>query len=110
MTIIINQITTANIHLIYINRFKQNYNSITIYSGGEIMDINYIKKYKLLGLNIAYYRKLNGYTQLEFAEILNIDRSHLSGMEIGKNAPSIDLIFKICDELNITEKELFDFR
>lgn len=101
---------TVNSHLYYINRFIHNYNSIKIYYGGEIMDINYIKKYRLLGLNIAYYRKLNGYTQLEFAEILNIDRSHLSGMEIGKNAPSIDLIFKICDELNITEKELFDFR
>lgn len=75
-----------------------------------IMDINFTNKYKNLGLNIAYYRKRNGYTQLEFAEILDIDRSHISAMEIGKNAPSLDLIFKICEELNITEKELFDFR
>lgn len=74
------------------------------------MDKNYDVKYKKLGLNIAYYRKLNGYTQIEFAEIINVDRSHLSGMEIGKNAPSLDLIFKICEELNISEKELFDFR
>lgn len=74
------------------------------------MDRKYSDKYKKLGLNIAYYRKLNGYTQIEFAEIINVDRSHLSGMEIGKNSPSLDLIFKICEVLNISEKELFDFR
>lgn len=74
------------------------------------MNKDFCDKYKKLGLNIAYYRKLNGYTQIEFAEIINVDRSHLSGMEIGKNSPSLDLIFKICEVLNITEKELFDFR
>ena len=74
------------------------------------MKSDFSNEYRLLGLNIAYYRKLHGYTQLEFAELLDIDRSHLSGMEIGKNAPSLDLVFKICKILNITEKELFDFR
>lgn len=74
------------------------------------MDRKYSDKYKKLGLNIAYYRKFNGYTQIEFAEMINVDRSHLSGMEIGKNSPSLDLVFKICEVLNITEKELFDFR
>lgn len=74
------------------------------------MNTAYNDKYKSLGLNIAYFRKRKGYTQLEFAEILDIDRSHMSAMEIGKNAPSLDLIFKICKELDISEKELFDFR
>lgn len=74
------------------------------------MDKFYFEKYKRLGLNIAYFRKLRGYTQIEFAEMIEVDRSHLSGMEIGKNAPSLDLIFRICKELNISEKELFDFR
>lgn len=74
------------------------------------MDSKYQQKYKELGLNIAYYRKRKGYTQLEFVEMLDIDRSHLSALELEKNAPSLDLIFKICEELDITEKELFDFR
>lgn len=74
------------------------------------MDSKYQQKYKELGLNIAYYRKRRGHTQLEFVEILDIDRSHLSALELGKNAPSLDLIFKICEKLDITEKELFDFR
>ena len=74
------------------------------------MNSNFQTKYRKLGLNIAYYRKLNGYTQLQFSELLDIDRSHLSGIELGNNAPSLDLIYKICEKLNITEKELFDFR
>ena len=78
--------------------------------GGDEMNSNYYEKYRKLGLNIAYYRKLNNYTQLQFSEILDIDRSHLSGIELGNNAPSLDLIFKICEKLNITESDLFTFR
>lgn len=36
------------------------------------MGSKYQQKYKELGLNIAYYRKRRGYTQLEFVEILDI--------------------------------------
>ena len=74
------------------------------------MDFNYSDKYRKLGQNIAYYRKDRSFTQMELAELLEIDRSHMSGLEIGANGVSMDLIFKICDKLNITEKELFDFR
>lgn len=74
------------------------------------MDFNYSDKYRKLGQNIAYYRKDRGFTQIQFAEALDIDRSHMSAIEIAMNAPSLDLIFKICDKLQITEKELFDFR
>lgn len=74
------------------------------------MNFEYSDKYRKLGQNIAYYRKDRGFTQMEFAEVLNIDRSHMSGIEIGANGVSMDLVFKICDKLEITEKELFDFR
>ena len=47
---------------------------------------------------------------MELAEVLSIDRSHMSGIEIGANGVSMDLVFKICEKLEITEKELFDFR
>lgn len=74
------------------------------------MNIDYAKEYRLLGLNISFYRKLRGYTQIKLAEKLEIERSHLSGIELGNHAASLDLIFKICRELEITEKELFDFK
>ncbi|SHM11009.1 helix-turn-helix domain-containing protein [Ruminococcus flavefaciens] len=37
-------------------------------------------KYIQLGLNIAYYRKLQGLTQEELAEISGISRSHISAI------------------------------
>ena len=36
------------------------------------------EKYKYLGLNIAYYRKERGLSQLQLAEMVNISRTHMS--------------------------------
>ena len=74
------------------------------------MDKTYSENYRKLGQNIAYYRKDRGYTQMQLAELLDIDRSHMSAIEIANLGVSLDLIFKICDILNLSEKELFDFR
>ena len=74
------------------------------------MDRTYSENYRKLGQNIAYYRKDRGYTQMQLAELLDIDRSHMSAIEIANLGVSLDLIFKICDILNLSEKELFDFR
>ncbi|MBQ7637686.1 MAG: helix-turn-helix transcriptional regulator [Clostridia bacterium] len=74
------------------------------------MDFNYSDKYRKLGQNIAYYRKDRCYTQLELAELLDIDRSHMSAIELATRGASLDLIFRICDKLGVSEKELFDFR
>lgn len=74
------------------------------------MNKNFSKKYLNLGLNIAFYRKLRGYTQMQLAELVDIDRSHMSAIELANVGVSLDVVFKICEVLNITEKELFDFR
>ncbi|NBH62701.1 XRE family transcriptional regulator [Anaerotruncus sp. 80] len=74
------------------------------------MNKTYIKSYKNLGLNIAFYRKKQGLTQLQLAELLDIDRSHMSAIELATVGVSLDVIFKLCEVLEITPKELFDFR
>lgn len=68
------------------------------------------KQYRNLGLNIAFFRKLKGYTQMELSELIDIDRSHMSAIELANVGASLDVIFKICNVLEITPKELFDFR
>lgn len=68
------------------------------------------KKYKLLGLNIAYYRKLNNYTQERFAEKLGIDRTTVSKIELATCGVSLDLLFDIADSLNISVEKLFSFK
>ena len=74
------------------------------------MDKQYSTQYKNLGLNISFYRKSRGYTQMELSELLNIDRSHMSAIELATAGVSLDVIFRLCEILEITPKELFDFR
>ena len=69
---------------------------------------NYIK----LGLNIAYYRKLKGFTQLQLAELINISRTHMSNIE-APNVPtsvSLETLFYIADALDIPVHYLLTFK
>lgn len=74
------------------------------------MDKTYQESYRKLGLNIAYYRKDRGFTQMQLAELLDIDRSHMSAIELATVGVSLDVIFKLCNILNLSPKDLFDFR
>lgn len=70
----------------------------------------YKSLYEKFGLNVVYYRKRKRLTQLQLAELVDIDRSHISAIELGNVGVSLDVIFKMCEVLEITPKELFDFR
>lgn len=67
-------------------------------------------KYKCLGLNVAYYRKQRGMSQMQLAELVNISRTHISRIETADCAVSLDVIFDICDALGVRPSSLFDFR
>ena len=70
----------------------------------------HIQSYKYLGLNIAYYRKERGLSQMQLAELINVSRTHMSRIETADCAVSLDVIFDICDILNVKPERLFDFR
>ena len=74
------------------------------------MDQTYQSSYKNLGLNIAFYRHKKNLTQMQLSELVDIDRSHMSAIELGKIGVSLDVIFRLCESLELTPKELFDFR
>ena len=74
------------------------------------MKQEYKAMYEKFGLNVVYYRKRERLTQLQLAELVNIDRSHISAIELGNVGVSMDVIFKLCEVLKITPKELFDFK
>ena len=67
-------------------------------------------KYKQLGLNIAFYRKQRNLSQIQLAELINISRTHMSRIETADCAVSLDVVFDICDVLQISPTKLFDFR
>ena len=68
------------------------------------------EKYRQLGLNIAYYRKQRGLSQIQLAEMVDISRTHMSRIETADCAVSLDVVFEICDTLNVSPSKLFDFR
>ena len=74
------------------------------------MKTEYKKQYEAFGLNVVYYRKKKKMTQLQLAEMVNVDRSHISAIELGNVGVSMDVIFRLCDIFEIKPSQLFDFR
>lgn len=75
------------------------------------MKEKYASQYKEIGLKIAYYRKLKGYSQMALAEMIDVSRTHLSNIE-APNVPtsiSLDLLFRISEVLEIDIRKFFDF-
>lgn len=67
------------------------------------MKADYIDKYRQIGLKIAYYRKLRGYTQEELAEKVNRTSAfigHVEAPNISK-AVSLDTLFEISEILDV---------
>lgn len=76
------------------------------------MDYKRMNEFRLLGLTIAYYRKLRGLTHAELAEATNLSRTHISNIEApnGKTSISLNKLFDIAEVLEVPVKDLFDFR
>lgn len=73
------------------------------------MDNKHAEKYIRIGLNISLQRKLKKMTQIELAEKIGISRTHMSNIEAPNMVTpvSLEVIFDICDVLNISPEILF---
>lgn len=67
------------------------------------------KTQEKLGNKIQKLRKEVGLTQEEFAEKLNISRTHIGHIEQGRKSPSIKLMEKIAKSLGVKVKDIFPF-
>ena len=70
------------------------------------------QEYRMIGLNIAYYRKLKGLTQLQLAELAGISRTHMSNIE-APNMPtsiSLDTLMDLAYVLEIPVCTLLTFK
>lgn len=64
--------------------------------------------YEAFGQNVALYRRRKRLTQVMLAQLVDVARSHISAVEQGKVGVSLDMIFKLCDALDISPQQLFD--
>jgi len=67
--------------------------------------------FKKLGLKIAYYRKVQGYTQETFAEIMGVSTSYIGAIEAPNMNKTISLttLFKIAIILETPAWKFLDF-
>ncbi|MBE6536588.1 MAG: helix-turn-helix transcriptional regulator [Ruminococcaceae bacterium] len=75
------------------------------------MNIKYESEYRQLGLKIAYYRKLRGFTQEQLAE--KVDKSaafigHVEAPNVDK-AISLDTLFDIAEALEVPAHKFLTF-
>jgi transcriptional regulator with XRE-family HTH domain len=59
-----------------------------------------------LGKRVRFLRRERGWTQVEMAEMLGIDRSYLSEIETGKKDPSLRVLKTIADGFNLSLSRL----
>lgn len=57
--------------------------------------------------NIGKYRELSGMNQKEFARRLGVSPSRVSNWEQGANCPTIDILFEVCDVLNVSINDIY---
>lgn len=66
------------------------------------MAIDYVK----LGLRISRARKKAAFSQEAMAEAISTSRNHLSQIEIGSKAPSLDFLVEIANFLEVSADDL----
>ena len=67
------------------------------------MKIQYI-----LGKNIKKYRWTKKYSQEKLADLCNLHRTYISNIELGKKSPSLFVIEKLAEVLEIEVMKLFE--
>jgi len=68
-------------------------------------------EFKKLGLKIAYYRKVKGYTQESLAEIMGVATSYVGAIEAPnmEKAISLTTLFRIANILEVPAWKFLDF-
>ena len=66
--------------------------------------------YQQFGWNVVYYRKKKRLSQTQLAELVNIHRTYVSAIELGKVSVSFDVLFKLAQVLEVPVSKLFEIR
>ena len=74
------------------------------------MNGKYFDSWLGIGLNIMYYRKEQGLTQMQLAEMCNVSKNHIQRIESAASGCSVEVLSEIAEALNIPIKKLFEFR
>ena len=74
------------------------------------MDNKHYKAYIQIGLNILRYRKEQGITQEQLAEMTGYSRQHIQRVETAYIAPTVATLLDIAEALNVPLEKLLEIR
>lgn len=61
---------------------------------------------KTVGKTIRQYRESKGLSQEVLSGFANVDRSHLSKIELGLRSPTITILYKLADALEVKASDI----
>jgi transcriptional regulator with XRE-family HTH domain len=70
---------------------------------------NDVYKLRKIAARIKELRKSSALTQEQLAEKANIDYKFFQKIETGKRNITVNTLIRICDSLNVTLKDFFNF-
>ena len=70
----------------------------------------YYKNFIQIGLNIMRYRKEQGITQEQLAEMTGHSRNQIQRVESAYTRPSVSLLYDISEALNVPLEKLLEIR
>lgn len=59
------------------------------------------------GARVRELRTRNGWSQEDFAHRANLDRTYVSGIERGIRNPTLDIIHRLAETLDVSAADLF---
>lgn len=68
-----------------------------------------LKSKDILAINLKYYRYKLNLSQEKFAEMLNSTLPYINQLENGKRKPTLELLDKFANKLNISSAELITY-
>ena len=74
------------------------------------MKVEFRELYQQFGLNVVYYRKKKRLSQTQLAELVDIHRTYVSAIELGKVSVSFDVLFRLAQVLEVPVSKLFEIR
>ncbi len=61
-------------------------------------------------LLVVFYIHCKRLSQTQLAELVDIHRTYVSAIELGKVSVSFDILFKLAEALDVPVSKLFEFR
>ncbi len=94
-----------HIHLFSIS-YKNFFRAVHYLTEVSAVKPEFRNVYRLMGLNIAYYRNLNEMSQEQLGDLLGFDQSHISKIERASAGISMDTLCAIAQVLHVQPYQL----